>query len=42
MKTIEEILVKLVSEGLTINKERFCYSVGTNTIMTRWLMGKEV
>ena len=42
MKTFVEILVKLVSEGLTINQERFCYSGDTNTIMTRYLRGKEV
>ncbi len=42
MKTIEEILVKLVSEDLTINQERFCYSGDTSTIITRYLRGKEV
>lgn len=42
MKTIEEMLAKLVSEGLTINQERFCHSGDTNTIMTRYLRGKEL
>lgn len=42
MKTIEEMLVKLVSEGLTINQERLCYPGDTNTIMTRYLRGKEL
>ena len=42
MKTIEEMLVKLVSEGLTINQERFCCSGDVNNIIYRYLRGKEL
>ena len=42
MKTIEEILVKLVSEGLTINQEGFCYSGDVDNIIYRYVRGKEL